>query len=211
MKKIIVLIVEGISDERVLTAGLSDLLEDRHYNIKVFRGNLLNSDLGSEKPSKALIGDYLNRELFEKQYLKKEDIAGIFQLADVDDVFVSDEISLNKFEKLHKKRLKELSTASKIMSIPYSLYYMSSNLEDVLVNRKKCNDGEKEEISIEFALKYDEDYDGFKKFFEDISRKYFEDYKSSWHYIKDIKNSSEGITNIFYMLEEIEAFKHSLS
>lgn len=205
MKKIVAIIVEGQTDETVLTAGLDNLLEDNSYQIQIFRGNLLTSDLRAEKSSKSLIGDYVKKELFAKRSLNSEDLACVIQIVDIDDVFISNDLGAHK--ELHKKRLKELSQTQSIMNISYSMYYMSTHLEDVIANKKVCGAAEKEEISFEFAMKYEEDYEGFKDFFFNTSKDKFIDYKSSWDYIKDSENPCDGVTNLYYFLEEVESIK----
>jgi len=200
MKKIVAIILEGISDETVLTSGLSQILENDSFHIEIFRGNLLTSDFNSPKSAKALVGDYIKETLLNTRYLKLEDIAYIIQVADIDDVYSNS--NLNSYQELHKNRLDILSRTNNILGVPYLLYYMSANLEEVISGRKVCTDEEKEEISNEFAFKYLDDYKGYKNFFDNIINNKFNDYNSSWIYIKN--GQSGKMSNLSYFLELIE-------
>lgn len=202
MKKIVAIIVEGISDETVITTGLSQILENDSFHIEIFRGNLLTSDIDSPKFAKALVGDYIKETLLNTRYLKLEDISYIIQVADIDDVYINS--NLNRHQELHKNRLDQLSRTNKILGIPYLLYYMSANLEEVISGRKICTDEEKEEISNEFYFKYLDDYKGYRDFFDNLINNKFNDYNSSWNYIKS--GSSERMTNLSYFLDLVESF-----
>lgn len=200
MKKIIAIIVEGLSDETVITTGLSHLLEDDAYVIQVFRGDLLTSDIESRKSTKSLVGDYVKKRILTERHLNAKDIEYIIQVVDIDEVFHLQQ--LNKFQILHKQRIEELCKTKKILNIPFLIYYMSSNLEDVLSGEKNCTDEEKEKISNDFAIKYDKDYEGFKGFFDALIGSKFNDYISSWDYIKN--GANERVSNISYFYDLIE-------
>ncbi|MEK4228007.1 hypothetical protein [Solibacillus sp. FSL H8-0538] len=203
MKKLIAIIVEGPSDEVILATGLNDLLDDENYRIKVFHGNLLTSDqnLSSQKSSKALIGDFVKKQIIEKLHLKKNDISHIIQLADIDGVY-NTEVTLTAIRELHQTRLNELSTTSQILDVPYALYYMSRNLEDVLIGKADCTDAEKKQISEDFIMNYSEEYEKFKAFFESFTTNKFSDFHSSWQFIKE--NTATPTTNIVYFFDLIE-------
>lgn len=203
MKKIVAIIVEGISDETVITTGLCHVLESDEYHIQIFRGNILTSDIDSQKSSRALLGDYIKEYILKPRHLNIDDIAFIIQVADIDDVYSSS--NLNRFQNLHKQRLNELSRTKYILDIPYFIYYMSANLEEVLSGKKKCTKEEKEEISNEFALKYIEDYPGYKEFFDLLIAGNFSNYDSSWTFIKGGYNGK--MSNLSFLLELVEELK----
>lgn len=81
--------------------------------------------------------------------------------------------------KMKSQNLFKISRTPFVWNIPYSVYYMSCNLERVLFNRLNCTDEEKEDLSYKFAVKYK---NKIKEFIDFITNSYFSvncDYISS--------------------------------
>ena len=92
---------------------------------------------------------------------------------------------------------KLLSTNSIWIDIPYSLYYMSCNLDCVLSGTySNLSDKEKEDCAYNFVQKYIDDIPGFVDFINSKKISCSEKYKDSWDFIKRDNNSLKRLSNI---------------
>lgn len=180
-KKVVLVIVEGPSDEEALGAILSRYFDENEVRVYVRRG-----DITTEKGNKC---SNIIKKVNEcvKQHmalysLRKTDYKEIIQVADMDGAFVPDSaivedidaykpiyteevIRTNHPEGIVKRNaqkrenINRLIPTSIIGNIPYQIYYMSSNLDHVLYNKQNSTDVEKESDANDFAEKY-----GFDRF-----------------------------------------------
>ena len=104
-----------------------------------------------------------------------------------------------------RQNLNRLISQNKIRTIPYKIFYFSSNLDHVLYNQLNLTDYEKTDLSIEFDLKYAEDPSGFISFMKDSDFAVRGDYKDSWDFIKKDLNSLNRYSNFCLFLEGILA------
>ena len=158
-KKIVLFIVEGITDEISLSLILSKIIEKD----KVIRFKIVNSDITS------LIGVNLNnihnkitdyiKEFLSSDIYKKSDILNVVHLVDTDGAYISDDLILEKgtdnldyttrniytknvdsIKKRNKQKSQILSkliaTSTVYVNLPYNIYFFSSNLEHVLHNQQ---------------------------------------------------------------------------
>ena len=123
---------------------------------------------------------------------KKKDFWGIIHIVDTDGAFAPDscivddqtaedpiytetEIRTNSKNKIElrnrqkRENLGRLSIVKEIASIPYRIFYMSSNLDHVLYNSQMSTDIEKEASAHQFAKKYRTDIEGFLEFITNSS------------------------------------------
>ena len=225
-KKVVLIIVEGPSDEEALGAILSRYFDENEVRVYVCRG-----DITTEKGNKC---SNIIKKVNEcvKQHmalysLRKSDYKEIIQVADMDGAFVPDsaivedknaykpiysekEIRTNHPEGIMKRNAQKrenmncLITTSTIGNIPYHIYYMSSNLDHVLYNKLNSTDDEKENDAYNFAEKYKDDLIGFKSFIRESDFSVNKDFIDSWDYIKQEKHSLERHTNFGLCLEKEE-------
>ncbi len=84
--------------------------------------------------------------------------------------------------------------------IPYSVYYMSRNLEHVLHNRMdNVSDDDKKKLAFQFANKYKNVLD-FVDFIKNSSFSVNDEYKDSWRFIKEDTNSLKRFSNLGLIL-----------
>ena len=103
----------------------------------------------------------------------------------------------------HKSEIMfKLYSTGKVHEVRYRLYFNSCNLEHVLYNElKDFSDDEKEELSDEFAERYEGNVQGFIDFISDPTRAVPGTYKQTWKFIEKDKNSLQRNSNmklIFY-------------
>jgi hypothetical protein len=218
-KKIVFVIVEGPSDQDSLELLLDKIFDKNKIYVHVTHGDI-TSDL-KNNPSNILKKVTEEIKGYARNYhLDRVHFQEIIHIVDTDGAYVSDEcieenpelnkplyyentiVAKNKQNIVNRNRNKsknidKLSMTSKIWGeIPYSVYYMSCNLDHVLYNKLNTSDEEKENDSYCFAKKYRNDIEGFKVF---ITKSYFSvegDYIETWKYIKEGTRSLERHTNI---------------
>ena len=96
----------------------------------------------------------------------------------------------------------KLYSTVKIHYIRYRLYYNSCNLEHVLFNRlKDFSDDEKEELSDDFAEKYEGKVQDCINFISDSDIAVSGTYKQTWKYIEKDKNSLQRHSNMHLIFE----------
>jgi hypothetical protein len=158
----------------------------------------------------------------DKYRFRNNDFLRIIHLTDTDGVFIPDdrvkhkqsrsgsnilyfEDHMNAFnvektiERNHKKAqiLSKLKQTKCIGKIPYRIYYNSCNLEHVLYNTlRDVSDEKKEEMSDDFAEKYEDNMDDFLSFISDPSFAVPGSYSETWKYIEKNLNSLNRHTNI---------------
>ena len=204
-KKVIAFIVEGSSDEAVIGSVMKEYFSDEQIQFVVVHGDITTRDYVSVDNIIRKINDLVST-LKEKYRYKTSDFIKIIHLADTDGVFISDECvwpadvdSITYYEdhietrsreaildRNHKKSeiLFKLYKTGKIGAIPYNIYYNSCNLEHVLFNElKDFTDEEKEEMSDEFADKYEQNPEDFIAFLSEQQVAVPGTYQDTWKFI----------------------------
>lgn len=227
-KKVVLFIVEGPSDETALGAIYERLLVSSAVKFDVVHGDL-TVNTGYENSAKDVrdavrkhVIDYLSSG--DKGY-RWNDIARIVQICDTDGVFIP-ETAITKstsnqllYTETHietdnvqgikrrneKKRnaLRQLSGIEfltyKNSKVPYSLYFLSRNLEHALHGRAdECTDEEKDHLAHQFRRAYAGNLNKFNEFLEEISVP--GDYRGSWDYIQEDINSLSRGSNLHLIL-----------
>ena len=224
-RQIVFFIVEGPSDEAALAAGLEYAYHkiDKNLRVAVVHGDI-TSELDS-KPDNIVkkVNSIVSRQckLFG---LKQSDIHFVYQLTDIDGVFIPDSnvveepnakhpkytdtsIEFNNprliINRNHRKRanLRILAKKNSINKIPYRLVFMSSSLDHVLYDRRNLTDKEKEDLSREFQDRYDDEPEKLLEFLcdSDFSLKNLE-FFDSWRFIEQKLNSLKRYTNIRHVI-----------
>ena len=225
-KKVVLVIVEGPSDEEALGAVLNNYFgKDRVY-VHTHHG-----DITTEKGNKCSnIISKVNecvKQCMRQYPFKRSDFKRIIHVVDMDGAFITDNaivedkdaykpiyteevIRTNHPEGIVKRNaqkrenINRLIPTSIIGNIPYQIYYMSSNLDHVLYNKLNSTDVEKENDAHNFAIKYKDDLNGFKAFLQDSDFSVNQNFIDSWDYIKQEKHSLERHTNFGLCLEKEE-------
>ena len=217
-KKIVFVIVEGPSDYDALALILSKVFDSNEVYVEI-----LHRDITTEKDVTPIniienvvdvikeyaIGSHFVAEHFQR-VIHLVDTDGAFIANDkvVEDqeakgfVYTTEAIRASKPQKViernrqKKANLLKISRTSKVWDIPYSVFYMSCNLEHVLFNRLNCSDEEKEDLSYRFARQYKDDIPGFLTLISESDFSVCNNYLSSWNFIAEGTNSLNRYTNL---------------
>lgn len=137
----------------------------------------------------------------DEKYVKEADVAHIQYFEDhMETKHVEAIIDRNQRK---AKILFKLRKTGKISeSIPYRLYFNSCNLEHVLYNElQDFTDEEKQEMSDDFAEKYEGKLDEFIKFISDPLLAVPGTYQNTWNYIEEGLNSLHRYSNMHLIFE----------
>lgn len=225
--KIVLFIVEGRSDEQALAPALVKLFNNT-VKFKIVRSDITSDYASNTNNiEKRIKRKCVEKFLEENAQFVKKDICEIVQIVDLDGAFAPDtiliaknvkkngyypdriEVAQEKMAKIiasrtnkrailnHLVTLKNISIA-RGYTVPYSVYFMSCNLDHVLHN--KMNSSNKIADSIRFADKYD-DLNAFKEFFNANFVKISGSYVETWDYAKQDLNSLQRGSNFWLCLK----------
>jgi hypothetical protein len=215
-KKIVLVIVEGPSDETALGVSLSRIFDKEQVYIHIMHGDITTRSGVTSSNIISKIGEEVKGYARSRHY-KVSDFKEIIHIIDTDGVYIpndniikgqescvryeEDGIYTDNVEVIiarnnsKRENIYKLRTTGKIWSIPYSIYYMSCNLDHVLYNKRNSTDEEKENDSYQFAIKYKNDTEGFVNYICNSEFAVCGDYKETWKFIEHDLNSLERHTN----------------
>lgn len=224
-KKIIFTIVEGPSDEEALAVLMS-----RIYDKNMVHFHILHHDLTTVfgvEPNNVVskVGD-LVKEYARQNPFKQSDFYQIIHIVDMDGAFVSDEVivedenhekpyyseteirtknkaGIEARNRRKRENLNRLSATRTVWKIPYSVYYMSCNLDHALYGKLNSTDTEKEQDAFWFAKQYRDDIPSFLQFLKESDFSVMGEYANSWKYIQEEQHSLERHTNLGICFEEL--------
>ncbi|SFH89803.1 hypothetical protein SAMN05216405_6153 [Lachnospiraceae bacterium NLAE-zl-G231] len=227
-KKIVLVIVEGPSDEVALGMALSQIYDKDFIYIHIMHGDITTRRGVSSKNIVAKLGNEVTAYA-KSQHYKASDFKQIIHIVDTDGAYIPDDNIMEKENYLdiqyendgiytnnkasvmtrnQQKRdnLYRLRSCGIIWTIPYSLYYMSCNLDHVLYDKQNSTDKDKENDAYVFAKKYKGKVESFKEFICKSPFSVTGDYKGSWDYIEKDLNSVNRYTNLCICIEnELES------
>ena len=215
-KKIVLFIVEGISDQTSLALILSKLIKSENVRFHIVNGDITSDCYTAVGNAMTKVNEQIKRFL-GSNFIKKTDILEVVHLVDTDGAYVGNEcieegdcegfiyspnsIKAKRIEAVIQRNQKKssilsrLSTCPEISGIPYSMYFFSCNLEHVLHNVCNMDDDKKDKVAEEFA---DTFYDKEEEFIEFIGNNEFAvpgDFKETWEFIKRDNNSLKRYCN----------------
>lgn len=226
-KKIVFVIVEGVSDETALGIALSQIFDEKSVYVHIMRGDITSRNGVNASNIIAKIGNEV-RKYAKSYHFSAKDFEKIIHIVDTDGVYIPEEAVIeeqicsdihyesdgihtaNRVETLRRNRQKtenlgKLRSTGQIWKIPYNVYYMSCNLDHVLHNKRNNTEADKEKDAYAFAKKYNNHVDDFVQFLCHSSFSVNGDYRESWIYIENEMNSIERFTNLgICIMEEIE-------
>lgn len=224
-KKIVLFIVEGITDQESLELLLGEFIG--HNNRVIFEvvgGDITTNNNVDRANIKNKITDIIKDG--GKRKFTPSDYLEVIHLIDMDGAFISHENiyldeSLNKFvykeEGIYAKSIEKviernnikkdllnllISTNKVYRSVPYRAFYFSCNLEHVLHNKMGIDDEEKIKYAQKFQDRYIDDLEGFIDLFCKSEMSVEKAYKDSWEFIKKDNNSIKRYTNLNILLNE---------
>ena len=218
LKKIVLFIEEGITDEMSLSLIMTKLIDDSSVQFHVINQDI-TADFNSNSQNiiKKIDGE-VKKFLAQNNGLKKTDIKEIIHLVDTDGAFIKEDFVLEDLQKLKtfytptsivtNKRdliiernerksaiLNKLYQTSHIGRIGYKVYFFSCNLEHVLHNNQNTPYEKKCLYSYDFVDRYVNEEKRFVNFLSSEDFAIPGDYKETWQFIKTDCNSLNRYCN----------------
>ncbi|MBU3072134.1 hypothetical protein [Clostridium estertheticum] len=234
-KKIVLFIVEGVTDRNSFALVLSKIIEkDKIVRFKVIHGDITTQNGVSASNIYAKITDYI-KEFISSDMYKKSDISNVIHLVDTDGAFINDEQILQKdtngsieyntqniyakntdnIKKRNKQKsqiLSKLATTNMVYAnLSYRVYFFSSNLEHVIHNIQVVNDDDKRRFAEKFEDEFITNPISFIEFMNNPEFAINAEYKDTWEFIKKDTNSLKRFTNFNLYLNDISEGKSPTS
>lgn len=216
-KKVIVVIVEGPSDENAIGGILKEYFSSEEVQFAVVHGDI-TSDEFTVVDNVVMKIDNLIDGIRTKYGYRWDDFIKVIHIADTDGVFTKNSVTESEAEGIqyfedhmeginveaierrnkHKAEiLFKLYSTGKVHDIGYRIYFNSCNLEHVLYGvLKDFSDEEKEDMSDDFAEKYEGKVNDFISFISDETVAVPGTYKATWRFIEKEKHSLERHSNM---------------
>lgn len=217
-RKIVFVIVEGPSDDTALGVLLSRIYDEKVVHVHIWHGDITSDRKVNPANIISSICGAVKGYAKSQHYTNKH-FAEILHIVDMDGAYAPDECivedkslkenwysakeirtprrnEMKARNELKRSNIDKLCGCRDIWSIPYSIYYMSCNLDHVLYEKQNSTDDEKENDAYEFARKYKNDIGGFLRYVNNSEFSVMMGYKESWDFIKQGMHSLERHTNL---------------
>lgn len=220
-KKILLFLVEGLSDKDALEPILSELVDSTKIHFEVLRCDLTASldpevrNLNMKQRITRVIKSFLENN----HGIKKKHIEKIIFLSDSDGCYIDDsyiyfsenDISFryeddgiytnrpnDAIDRNQRKsrNLNMIHSTAKVYALPIETYYFSCNLDHVLHNKRNLEQYLKEDYAFDFADKYENKEEHFIDFVNDSSLCLANNYADTWTIIQEDRNSLLRFTNL---------------
>lgn len=217
-KKIVFVIVEGPSDSEALALALNGLFDQQTVHVHIMHRDI-TTDQGVD-PSN-IVTEIANevKQFANSSHFSSIHFQEIIHLVDMDGAYIPNDAVVEDLEaerpvystteirtaykngieqrNLQKRsNLDRLLATKEIWKIPYSMYYMSCNLDHVLYGKLNTSNEDKENDAHAFAKQYKDDAQGFLQYISESDFSVMEGYKESWAYIKQDLHSLERHSNL---------------
>jgi len=229
-KKVILFLVEGVTDETVLGLLLSRIMEEK----QIVRFKIIGGDITTRSGTNA--NNCINRvvdqikEFLAQDIYQKNDILEVVHLVDMDGAFIPDDHVVRSTKQLpkgthiyytteqiltdnvdgvinrnHQKAevLDKLSSTKELYGkIPYQIYFFSCNLEHVFYNCQNAVDTEKYDMAKKIEDQFVENPREFVEFLNSGEIPLSNDYSDSWKLLKQEEESLKRHTN-FHLYQNL--------
>ena len=215
-KKVMLFIVEGITDKISLGEIISRLIKNQNVRFYIINGDVTSDGATNQKNAVDKMASRISRYC-KNNFLKRTDISQIVHLVDSDGAYIDDKhiervkagglkyttkhiyAKSVKFvqERNEKKReiLDVLCDQPTILGIKYNVYYFSCNLEHVLHGDIDMPDRKKRIQAEEFADMFYKREQEFIEFINDSEFAVKGNYQQTWDFIKQDRNSLNRYSN----------------
>ncbi|GLC88416.1 hypothetical protein [Lysinibacillus piscis] len=231
-KKVVLVLVEGNTDETLLIGRLRELFKEKEIRFEPKNGDIFYDMEQAKKPVKELIGNRV-KEILLKRKFKPSNILAVLHILDTDGCFIeSDAILVNNEQatlteyqengiyvqteaqkhniqqrnEVRSRNIQIMNTTQKILTYSYQAYYFSRHLEHVVfndMNPKKENKVEKVDRFLdELEVPIEEFLEAFLP--QERTATYEDTYKNSWQFVSQDLNSLKRATNIPLMLDFLQ-------
>ena len=220
-RKVVLILVEGASDKKALSL-IETFYKSKNLKVYTTEGDITsNGTTTITNCTEVLKG--IVKDFREDKKLEKDDIAEVIHIIDTDGAFIPDDcivvdktladfyytLDCIKVKNRNDRKIeiiKELLNTKKIdKTIKYRMFYMSCNLDHVLHNEINLDNTLKVEKAFEFRRKFNKNKSGFIEFFNSSECKANGNYKVTWDFIQQGKNSLKRYNNWWIFLNELEA------
>lgn len=221
-KKIVLFIVEGVTEQIALEGILSNLSPDG-VRFKITNGDITSNIRSNETNIIKTVYNHVVGYI-EREYIKKSDILQIVQLIDTDGAYIDDECVIQKDEsdpaksmfknyytpdsieasdpeKMRLRNKKKSSLMNKLFicnsveGIPYRAYFFSCNMDCVLHNNANMDNESKINCAYSFNDRFCEQPQAFIEFISQDIIAVSDTYTETWKYIQQGKNSLRRCSN----------------
>jgi hypothetical protein len=211
-------IVEGPTDNDALGLVFEHFFKDKEVYVHIVHGDITTrTGINNANILKAVVEEI--KGYASNMHLTSKDFQEIIHIVDMDGAFVDntkvveditkeevyyseteirtkDKLGIENRNMQKRENLNKMTAKNKIWNIPYSVYYMSCNLDHVLYNKLNSTDEEKEQDAFDFAKRFEEDLQGFLKFISTSDFSVQGTYVDTWQFIKEETHSLERHTNL---------------
>lgn len=225
-RKIVFVIVEGPSDYDALGVLFSKIYGEDAVYVHIAHGDITTKKGVTASNIVSKIGNFVKQYAHDMHY-KASNFQEIIHIVDMDGAYAPDSVIIedpeaqkpiynvteirtknpeNIVNRNEQKRsnIDRLKSTGQIWNLPYSIYFMSCNLDHALYGKLNSSDEEKERDAYLFAKKYRDDIPGFLTYINRSDFSVGSDYKESWKYITEGLRSLERHTNLGLCLPDIE-------
>ena len=217
-KKVILFIVEGITDKTALGTVLDAILSNEKIHFAITEGDITTKDDVNASNVIRRINEIV-KYTQERYHFKASDLLEIVHLIDTDGAFIPNTAVINNAEATHiqytlqniqtddiekivernQKKLglvKLLRSKTEINKKPYKMFYFSRNQEHVLHNEaKELTASEKNALADQFDDLYGDAPEAFLEFIKSKDFAVSGDYAETWKFIEDGIHSLERWSN----------------
>ena len=230
-KKIILFLVEGITDETTFGLILSKLSSDNYVvRFHVIGGDLTTQNGSTRNNCITKVVDEV-KIFLQNDIYQKSDIQEIVHLVDLDGTFISSEnvvydptklsqeqhifytadcIITDHIGNICKRNVKKAEILDKLYlekeiygKIPYQVYFFSCNMEHVLYNQQNPNDKTKYTFAKETEMKFANDPKLFLDYMNSPEIAKSGDYMETWKIVKSDVESLHRQSNFHLFLNRI--------
>ncbi len=225
-KKIILLLVEGPTDEDTLALVYSRIIKRHELKFDVLHADITADEDMTVKYIEDRIKKEIDAYLRRNPFVKKSDILKVVQIIDTDGAFIpstqikqSDTGKTEYFEgyiaaknkdRLVRRNMSKrnivyrLANSENVSGFPYEIYYFSRNIEHVLHNiSNDLTDEEKEDLAFKTAVRYSQRPEDFLKLLYEADFHVSGTYKETWKFIMENGNSLNRHCNMSVFFEKL--------
>lgn len=223
-KKVILFIVEGITDKTALGSVLDAILSNEKIHFAITEGDITTKDDVNASNVIRRINEIV-KFTQERYHFKASDLLEIVHLIDTDGAFIPNTAVINNAEATHiqytlqniqtddiekivernQKKLglvKLLRSKTEINKKPYKMFYFSRNQEHVLHNEaRELTTSEKNALADQFDDLYGDAPEAFLEFIKSKDFAVPGDYATTWSFIASGLHSLERWSNFHLYFE----------
>lgn len=223
-KKVILFIVEGITDKTALGTVLDAILSNEKIHFAITEGDITTKDDVNASNVIRRINEIV-KFTQERYHFKASDLLEVVHLIDTDGAFIPDTAVINNAEATHiqytlqniqtddvekivernQKKLglvKLFRSKTEINKKPYKMFYFSRNQEHVLHKEaRELTTSEKNTLADQFDDLYGDAPEAFLEFIKSKDFTVPGDYAATWSFIENGTHSLERWSNFHLYFE----------